>query len=182
MVVWNPGSALFYYKMVQESKTIQAFVDIVTSQSETLAKRLENVTSIVIHFSLKIGEWMMVHPNDPLNTPEQVMQIIKLNYATLQLVSSNDLLGEGNFEGTVGGAAKEPAGEKEAAQQETTEKNEQEGVEENEEEELDGLTRQLVFSGFGEHYVQIVPVPEEAARIVVQKKEASGEGILLTHN
>lgn len=28
MVVWNPGSALFYYKMVQETKTIQAFVDI----------------------------------------------------------------------------------------------------------------------------------------------------------
>ena len=119
-----------------------------------MGKRLENVTGIIIHFNLKIGEWLMQHPHETITTSEQVMAIIEANYATLQLVSNREFLGEGNLYVRIALERRTKSGG--GAEIRDGDEDEEGAIDED---DVEVLTRSILLREFGERYVQIQPVP-----------------------
>jgi hypothetical protein len=90
------GYELLFYQIIHDTHTLLTFIAQMTQQSSDLGRRLENVSAVLLHFNARIDEWVKAHPEQVLNTPEQVLQIIRQNMHTLRLSRAPEFLPHNN--------------------------------------------------------------------------------------
>ncbi|KAL6073252.1 Armadillo-like helical domain-containing protein 3 [Balamuthia mandrillaris] len=84
---------VLYYEIIRESKTLETFYYYVDryDSSNNLVQHLDNISTIIRHFTTKIDQWEAAHPERSITTPAQVIDIIKNNYESLKLTLQDDL-------------------------------------------------------------------------------------------
>ncbi|KAL6073166.1 hypothetical protein QOT17_005133 [Balamuthia mandrillaris] len=68
------------YHIIHNAQIFQLFIEWVSQEEASLGWKLDNLSNIVLHFTQKINEWYAHHPEDTLQTPEQVMDLLRQHY------------------------------------------------------------------------------------------------------
>ena len=76
---------VLYYEIMRSSQIVEGLHELgYKANNRELLQYLSNIRSIISHFSGKLDDWTLNHPDKPLST-EIVMTVIKENYDTLKL-------------------------------------------------------------------------------------------------
>jgi len=89
-----PAYFQLIYQLIHNSKLICSFVTWADHNNHLLKHRLDNVSSVIIHFTAKVDEWCVDHPEESLSA-DQVMHLIREHYPTLSLASTPELTSDG---------------------------------------------------------------------------------------
>jgi hypothetical protein len=81
-----------YYELIRDAKAIETFYYYVDRYDRAgTAQNLENMNTIIRHFTSKIDQWEAANAQNFISTPAQVMELIRTNYETLKLTLQDDL-------------------------------------------------------------------------------------------
>jgi hypothetical protein len=82
-----------YYELIRESKAIEVFSYYADRSDRVgaLAHNLDNMNTIIRHFTSKIDQWEAANSQNFISAPDQVMELIRSNYETLKLTLQDDL-------------------------------------------------------------------------------------------
>jgi len=79
-----------YYEIIRNKDVVEHFCNVMSGHQQEsdlgrqLTQQIENFRTILVHFSTKLDYWSSTHGHSALS-PEEVMGVIRTNYASLKL-------------------------------------------------------------------------------------------------